>query len=78
MATRYVKKLTHPDGADFVLWHPTLEIYCPVMCDEAMPPHPRDLNLNLGPDTGFSAADMAEMQWRLTGEAYNSRTGESV
>ena len=76
MATRYVKQLVHDDGEAFVLWHPTLNVYCPVLCDEDNPPHPKTLNLNLGPGSVIDDLVMETMQWRLTGEAYNSITGE--
>lgn len=46
MATRTPKALFHPDGGLFVLWHPTLHAYCPVISDEDVPPSAVDLDLN--------------------------------
>lgn len=38
MARRVPKILVHPDGEIFCTWHPTQNIYCPVICDEDVPP----------------------------------------
>ena len=75
MAIKYVKKLVHDGGDDFVIWHPEASVYCPVLCDEDYPPDPMYLGLRLHDE---SVTDVASLKWELTGDAYDSVTGESV
>jgi hypothetical protein len=74
MEIRFVKKLVHPDGEDFVIWHPTADVYCPVLCDDDVPPDPMWLAMQLHPET---ATDIGNLRWEYTGKAYDE-TGQPV
>ena len=74
MGTAYVKKLVHSDGTDFVIWHPTAHVYCPVLCDEDFPPDPMWLDLNLGRSEPF--VERETLRWETTGHSYDTETGE--
>jgi hypothetical protein len=75
MAIREVKQLVHPDGAEFVIWHPEVNVYCPVLCDEDIPPDPQWIRMQLCPE---SMTDIGSLAWEFTGKAYYEETGEEV
>lgn len=73
MGTRYVKKLVHADGTDFAIWHPGAPVYSLILCDEDCPPDPMWLGLNFGP---HSVTEAETLRWEITGQAYDTETGE--
>lgn len=58
MARKIPKALIHPDGELFVVWHPKLKCYSPVISDDEYPTAPEDLNLR-----SQSITDLASLRW---------------
>lgn len=69
-----VKKLVHPDGEDFCLWHPAAGVYFQLFCDDDIPPDPEWLGLRLYPE---SVIDPMNLRWVETGQAYDEN-GQTV